>query len=162
MGEMVNCATASKHKFVFGNANIFLLNILNKKTTLSFCLISELSWAKKEGGCKQKKRQSVSPQLKLSAMNKSSQSAVGQPHTALFISSLINSSPLFFSHFWPKHFFSFGSELFHYETTSPVVLPSGEGTSPVEKRGWRRSCGSGYWQQTHLCSLWPQLSYDEH
>lgn len=141
MGEMVNCATVFKHKFVFRNANMFLLSILIKKKT--FCLISESSWAKKEGGYKQKGKQSVSPQLKLSAVNKGLQSAVGQPQTALFISSLINSSPLFFS-FWPKHIFSFGSELFHYDTTKPVVLPSGEGASPVEKRGRRRSCGFGF------------------
>lgn len=31
MGEMVNCATVFKHKFVFRNANMFLLSILIKK-----------------------------------------------------------------------------------------------------------------------------------
>lgn len=36
MGEMVNCATVFKHRFVFRNANMFLLSILNKKNLLSY------------------------------------------------------------------------------------------------------------------------------
>lgn len=158
MGEMVNCATVFKHKFVFRNANMFLLSILNKKT---FCLISESSWAKKEDGYKQKGKQSVSPQLKLSAVNKGLQSAVGQPQTVLFISSLINSSPLFFLVLTQTHFFlwKWTISLRHHKARCSAEWGRNisSGKERMEEKLWL-----WLWEQTHLCSLWPQLSYDKH
>lgn len=88
---------------------------------LTFCLISELSRVKKEDGYKQKGKQSVSPQLKLCAVNKGSQSAIGRPQTNWSVYLILDKFlASIFSHFDPNA--SFPLEVNYFTTKPPTPL----------------------------------------
>lgn len=117
------------------------------------------------------KMKEASPQLKLDFFI-CKQIAVGQLQISCFVYLIPDKFLNSFFLVWPKHTFSFENELFHYENTTPIALPSAGGTSPVKREDegetasparehWKQECSSCHGQM-HLHDLRPQFSCDKH